>query len=210
MKNFRLLAAVLFASTLATLAPAQDSSEFAALRAKAEKGNGIAQYNLGLAYAEGKGVAVDRLEAFVWLSLARQNGARGRALDNLVASFDKATFEAAQQRLAERTKGAPVAKEPAVTPTKPQPVAKPVSTPPAPPRNLSPNRARPRPSRRRPRPRDRMPPRSSSRSPPSARTKTTEQRTGPGLEGYRQPEGRSRPGQGPAVARCRPPAPGTR
>ncbi len=44
----RLLAAVLFAA-IAALAPAQDTSEVTSLRAKAEKGNGIAQYNLGLA-----------------------------------------------------------------------------------------------------------------------------------------------------------------
>ena len=116
MKTFRLLAAALFASTFVALAPAEDTSEIAALRAKAEHGNGIAQYNLGLAYAEGRGVPADRLEAFVWLSLARQNGARGRALDTLVASFDRNTFEAAQQRLAER-KAAPGAKPPAAVVT---------------------------------------------------------------------------------------------
>ena len=83
MKNFRRFAAPLFASALVSLA-AQTGEDLSALRAKAEKGNGLAQYNLGLAYAEGKGVAADRVEAYVWLSLARENGARGRALDTLV------------------------------------------------------------------------------------------------------------------------------
>ncbi len=101
MKNFRLFAATLLASAVVTLAPAQPNDDFTALRAKAEKGNGIAQYNVGLAYAEGRGIPADRIEAYVWLSLARENGARGRALDNLIASFDKASLEAAQQRLAE-------------------------------------------------------------------------------------------------------------
>ena len=136
MKTFRLLAVALFLSALGSVASAQESSEFSALRAKAEKGNGIAQYNLGLAYAEGHGVAADRIEAFVWLSLARENGARGRALDNLAASLDKATFDAAQQRLAER-KGTAVVKAPpapviraAIVP-KPAPVETPVVANPA-------------------------------------------------------------------------------
>ena len=107
MKNFRLFAAALLASVVVTFAPAQAGDDFATLRAKAEKGNGIAQYNLGLAFAEGRGVAVDRLEAFAWLSLAGENGARGRALDSLIASFDKATLAAAQQRLADHRRAAP-------------------------------------------------------------------------------------------------------
>ena len=71
MKTFRLFAALLVALLLHAPAFAQDSSEIAALQAKARKGNGIAQYNLGLAYAEGKGVTADLVEAYVWLSLAR-------------------------------------------------------------------------------------------------------------------------------------------
>ncbi len=131
MKTFRLLAAALFLSMLGPVAPAQESSEVSALRAKAEKGNGIAQYNLGLAYAEGRGIAADPIEAFVWLSLARENGARGRALDNVVASLDKASFEAAQQRLAERKGTAVVKAAPApVTRTAPAPKQTPVAVTP--------------------------------------------------------------------------------
>ncbi len=102
MKNFRSFATSLLAATVVTLAPAQSSDDITALRTKAEKGNGLAQYNLGLAYAEGRGVAADKVEAFVWLSLARENGARGRALDSLVAGLDKASLENAQRRLAEQ------------------------------------------------------------------------------------------------------------
>ena len=68
MKIFRSLAAVLFVSAFGLAAVAQESSEVAGLRAKAVKGNGIAQYNLGLAYAQGRGLAADPVEAFVWLS----------------------------------------------------------------------------------------------------------------------------------------------
>ena len=102
MKTFRSLAAALLILALGHVAIAQESSEVTSLRAKAEKGNGIAQYNLGLAYADGKGVARDPIEAFVWLSLARENGARGRALDNVAATLDKASLEAARQRIDER------------------------------------------------------------------------------------------------------------
>ena len=106
MKTVRLLAASLIAATALTLASAQQNQDLTALRAKAEKGNGLAQYNLGLAYAEGRGVPLDRLEAYVWLSLARENGARGAALDNLIASFDKGSLEMAQQRLADHKSAA--------------------------------------------------------------------------------------------------------
>ena len=99
MKFPRLFSFVLLAFTLGTAAPAQENAEFTALRAKAVRGNGIAQYNLGLAYMEGHGTAADPLEAYVWLTLARENGARGRALDSLIGSLDKASFEAAQQKL---------------------------------------------------------------------------------------------------------------
>ncbi|MDI1320031.1 MAG: hypothetical protein PSW75_07545, partial [bacterium] len=98
MKMSRLFSVVLFAFIIGTAASAQDSTEIIALRAKAERGNGIAQYNLGLAYLEGRGTVADPIQAYVWLSLARENGTRGRALDTLVGSLDKATLEAAQQK----------------------------------------------------------------------------------------------------------------
>src|SRR5258708_1664489 len=102
MKIYRPLVVLLLAFICGLTVSAQDSSELTSLRAKAVKGNGIAQYTFGMAYAEGHGVAADPIEAFVWLSLARENGARGRALDNLVGSLDKAAYATAQKRLAER------------------------------------------------------------------------------------------------------------
>ena len=40
----------------------------------AEAGNPHAQYALGLIYAEGRGVKVDRVQAYVWLSRAIAQG----------------------------------------------------------------------------------------------------------------------------------------
>ncbi|MDP2137234.1 MAG: LysM peptidoglycan-binding domain-containing protein [Candidatus Didemnitutus sp.] len=82
-------------------APAADG-ELARLTIKAEQGNAIAQYNLGLAYAEGQGVAKDPMEAFVWLSIALENGARGRALDSLIARLSSAELATGRQLLAQR------------------------------------------------------------------------------------------------------------
>ena len=103
MNISRLLHLALFVALAATpaLLSAQDDN-LASLRAKAEKGNAVAQYNLGLAYAEGRGTAVDPIEAYVWLSLAKENGARGLALNNLAATLDAATIDTAKQRLASR------------------------------------------------------------------------------------------------------------
>jgi TPR repeat protein len=71
-----------------------------ALRAKAESGNGIAQYNLGLAYAEGRGVPQDEAEAYVWLSLASDHGGIGRDLDSLLARMSSEDLAEGKRRLA--------------------------------------------------------------------------------------------------------------
>lgn len=103
MNTRRLRSALLLASALTfAAASAQDQSDLASLRAKAEKGNGIAQYNLGLAYTRGGDVPVDPVEAYVWLSLAQENGARGRALETLAATLDEPTLLKARQTLAQR------------------------------------------------------------------------------------------------------------
>jgi len=99
---------------------------------KARRGNGIAQYNLGLAYAEGRGTPADPLEAFVWLTLARDNGSRGRALDNLLASFDRDTLALAEKRLNERRielglRPEPTTPEPAAAPVEKTPAASPTT-----------------------------------------------------------------------------------
>ena len=113
----RLLRIALLGASLSVpaLLLAQDN-DLASLRAKAEKGNAIAQYNLGLAYAEGRGIAADPVEAYVWLSLAMENGARGNALNTLVATLDAATIATAKQKLAEHhsAAGATPAPTPAI------------------------------------------------------------------------------------------------
>jgi len=102
MNTFRAFRHALLSASLAAVTLTAAEADFAALRTKAEKGNAIAQYNLGLAYAEGRDTPVDRLEAYVWLSLALENGARGRALEALAAQFTPAELAAAKARLAER------------------------------------------------------------------------------------------------------------
>ncbi len=62
-------------------------------RFQAERGNVIAQFNLGIAYAEGRGIAADPIEAFVWLSFATENGTGGRQLDNLIGNLTSEQYE---------------------------------------------------------------------------------------------------------------------
>ena len=84
----------------ATLRSAE--SDLGALRAKAESGNAIAQYNLGLAYFEGQQIQKDVIEAYVWLTLAAENGATGKALKTLTPVLSAAQLSAADVRLADR------------------------------------------------------------------------------------------------------------
>ncbi len=83
--------------------------ELVTLRSKAEAGNVIAQYNLGLAYAEGRGVSADPIEAYVWLQLAANNGATGKALDSLLARLNPAELATGRERLAARQAAMPSA-----------------------------------------------------------------------------------------------------
>lgn len=77
-------------------------TDVSALRAQAEKGNAIAQYNLGLAYASGEAVPRDSIEAYVWLRLATENGATGKALGLLMGTMSPAELVAGKARLDER------------------------------------------------------------------------------------------------------------
>jgi DNA repair exonuclease SbcCD ATPase subunit len=65
---------------VSTTAFAISSEKLAELKAKAEAGNGISQYNLGLVYADPQEPIGSILEAYVWFSLAADNGAPGKAL----------------------------------------------------------------------------------------------------------------------------------
>ncbi|MCC6416565.1 MAG: LysM peptidoglycan-binding domain-containing protein [Opitutaceae bacterium] len=84
------------------LAPAAhaQSAELTALRTKAEKGNSIAQYNLGLAYLAGRDAPADWPEAYVWLTLAAENGTTGKALQTLVEQMSPAQLDEGRRRLA--------------------------------------------------------------------------------------------------------------
>jgi TPR repeat protein len=78
---------------------AAEPEEIASLRLKAEKGNALAQYNLGLAYAQGHLVPADLAEAFAWLTLASESGATGKALDSLLGSITDQQLAEGRKRL---------------------------------------------------------------------------------------------------------------
>ncbi len=78
---------------------AAEADDVASLRAKAEHGNALAQYNLGLAYTQGRLTAADPAEAFAWLSLASENGATGKALDSLLGNISDEQLAEGRRRL---------------------------------------------------------------------------------------------------------------
>jgi chromosome segregation ATPase len=103
-----LRALLLFLLTLTpALRMAGADPDIAPLRAKAEKGNSVAQYYLGLVYAEGRAVPKDPVEAYIWLSLAAENGATGKALGILVTEMSPDQLAAARFRLNERRRTIP-------------------------------------------------------------------------------------------------------
>jgi TPR repeat protein len=101
--NPRHLTLLALASLLAA-APllAGDAVDPGTIRFQAERGNGIAQFNLGIAYAQGRGMTADPIEAFVWLSFATENGTGGRDLDNLIGSLTPEQYEAGKRQLEAR------------------------------------------------------------------------------------------------------------
>ena len=68
--------ALLFVLALAVIPVGADAqgTELAQLRALAEQGNAVAQYNLGFRYANGDGVPQDNAEAERWYRLAAYQG----------------------------------------------------------------------------------------------------------------------------------------
>jgi hypothetical protein len=73
--------------------------EVSSLRAKAERGNALAQYNLGLVYVQGRQTAADPAEAFAWLTLASESGATGKALDSLLGNITDEQLAEGRRRL---------------------------------------------------------------------------------------------------------------
>ncbi len=100
------VACLSFAVSLSPGLKAEDA-DLAQLRAKAEKGNVLAQYNLGLAYAEGRGVPMDLVEAYVWLRLASENGGTGTALSSVIHQMSIGQIAAGRLRLDERRQATP-------------------------------------------------------------------------------------------------------
>ena len=82
--------------------PAADQTsrtDLTTLRAKAEGGNTNAQYQLGLAFAQGLQTPKDPAEAFVWLTLAAEGGSGGRALQVLLETLPQSQVAAGRRRL---------------------------------------------------------------------------------------------------------------
>ena len=93
-------AVLLILLTLGFVRPtAAEPEELASLRAKAEKGSALAQYNLGLAYAQGRLGPADLPEAFAWLSLASESGTTGKALDSVLGSITDEQLTEGRRRL---------------------------------------------------------------------------------------------------------------
>ncbi|HTJ78407.1 MAG TPA: LysM peptidoglycan-binding domain-containing protein [Rariglobus sp.] len=105
---------LLLASSALAITPA----ELDTLRAKAEKGNAIAQYNLGLAYADQSSPSsYDPVQAYVWLNLAADNGATGKVLETVSATMTPAQIAEGKTLIAARHSASPVA--PAPSPVSP-------------------------------------------------------------------------------------------
>src|ERR1700690_1877108 len=105
--------------------------ELQSLYVRAENGNAIAQYNLGLAYAHGRGVQTDPREAFVWLTLAAEQGSTSKELDSIVSRMSPAEQAESQRRLAEVRSTIAVA-EPTAQGAPPPAPAAPAAAAPAP------------------------------------------------------------------------------
>ncbi|HEY8933514.1 MAG TPA: hypothetical protein VIM44_09400, partial [Rariglobus sp.] len=101
-RSFRLALSrgLLGSALLASPVFALSSAEFESLRTKADRGNAIAQYNLGLAYADRREPTYDPAQAYAWLSLAARNGTNGKALSTLVSLLTPAQLAEGKQRLA--------------------------------------------------------------------------------------------------------------
>ena len=123
-QNLRLVVArsLLGSALLASSAFALTPSELDSLRAKADHGNAIAQYNLGLAYADRGESIYDPAQAYAWLSLAAENGTNGKALATLTSLLTPEQLAEGKRLLAALTTS-PVSTTPApVVAAEPAPV----------------------------------------------------------------------------------------
>ena len=69
------------------------------IRAKAEQGDASAQYNLGVIYEKGQGVQQDYAKAYMWISLAADQGLEDaiKKLDYLVNILTPSQIEEGQR-----------------------------------------------------------------------------------------------------------------
>lgn len=129
----RLLVCGFITALIASSALAITSEKLAELQAKAEAGNGISQYNLGLVYATPDEPIANIVEAYVWFSLAADNGAPGKALMIVTSqmtpqqiSEGKKLLEQRRGTLAAIRSGAPAVATKTAEPVKPSPVVSPI------------------------------------------------------------------------------------
>jgi nucleoid-associated protein YgaU len=94
-----LLGALVFSAACTLAFAATNPNSLAALRAQAEKGNAIAQYNLGLVYADPAEPAYDLVQAHVWLSRAEAQGSRSRDLERVAELLTPAQLRAAEAQI---------------------------------------------------------------------------------------------------------------
>ncbi len=74
-------------------------ADLTALRAKAERGDPRAQYNLGRALTRSAATPAESLDAFVWLTLASENGATDQALVTVLDTLNPAQAAEVRRRV---------------------------------------------------------------------------------------------------------------
>lgn len=92
----------LLSSTITFVSAALPEHVVADLKVRAERGDSIAQYNLGIAYADPTEPIADYAEAYTWLSLAAERGANRKALTTLVSQLSPDQVAEAKRRLESR------------------------------------------------------------------------------------------------------------
>ncbi len=100
MKSARLAflgaALVLFSCRLTAGEPPAD---LGALRVKADRGDPTAQYNLGLALTRSATTPAERIEAFVWLTLAAESGAGDKTLETVLDTLNPTQAREVRRRV---------------------------------------------------------------------------------------------------------------
>ncbi len=116
MKSARLaflgVALALFSCRLAAGEPPAD---LAALRTKADRGDRTAQYQLGLALTRSATTPAERIEAFVWLTLASEGGASDKTLETVLDTLNPTQAIEVRRRV-EAVRAANPALRPAAVP----------------------------------------------------------------------------------------------